>query len=155
MVRSTLSSDYLLGHCGAKEFFIGSSSRPANKLAHPESRESACGWTPQDLITLRCEVVHMRIMLIPGFTAQESLRLSSGRYFAHGTRNSLEFGFVEAQTVPVMRKGNCWCDEPDTRTVCIGPVCHEVGVCLQWSCPGGGLDDVPGGSTVNYPTGHH
>lgn len=95
----------------------------------------------------------MKIINMPGFTAEGSLRTSTRQYRTQTSGGSGGFGFVQPQSVQVLRKGKCWCDEPDTRTVCNGGNCREVPVCLQWSCPGSGIDDIPGSTTVYSPAG--
>jgi len=90
----------------------------------------------------------MNNISLPGFTAEVSLNASLGRYRAQLAPDSGNTGSVKPQAVQIMRKGNCWCDEPDTRFVCQGGNCHTIPVCLQWSCPSAGLDDFPGGTTV-------
>jgi hypothetical protein len=92
----------------------------------------------------------MKISTLPGFTAEGSLRASLGRYRTQMTGGSSDFS-VQPQAVQVMRKGKCWCDEPDTRFVCQGGNCREIPVCLQWSCPAAGIDDIPGSTTVYTP----
>jgi hypothetical protein len=79
-------------------------------------------------------------MGLPEFTAEVSLGRSRGKYYtpmlgASGNRAAIQ---PQAQ---------CWCSEPDTRTVCTGSGasrhCHEKPVCLQWFCPGRGTDVDP------------
>lgn len=67
-------------------------------------------------------------MTLPGFTAERSLRTSSGRYRVQATGYAHNPGAVQPQAV--LRKGKCWCDEPDTRLVCQGGKCRTLVVCL-------------------------
>lgn len=95
----------------------------------------------------------MKIPNMPGFTAQATLQTPLTRYCTSVFGGSDEFRFVQPQAVQVLKKGKCWCDEPDTNLVCDGGSCKEVPVCLQWSCPSAGIDDFPGSTTVYSPAG--
>ena len=86
----------------------------------------------------------MQIARYPGFTAASSLARSRGSYRSQVNGGPNSISLVQPQAFQIMRKGKCWCDEPDTRLVCQGGTCHEVPVCLQWSCPGQGIDDIDG-----------
>ena len=90
----------------------------------------------------------MNNISLPGYTAEASLNASPERYRVQVLGASGNTLTVQPQTVQIMRKGNCWCDEPDTRVMCQGGTCRTLPVCLQWSCPSSGLDDFPGGTTV-------
>ena len=75
-------------------------------------------------------------MRIPEFTAS----LSLGRPRGHYTQ-----GFqVLSSGSSIQAQAQCFCSEPDFRTVCTSPGhCHQEEVCLQWFCPGRGseIDD--------------
>ncbi len=135
--NKTVKRSYLLGHCRAATFCL--------YFSVPD-------WLRRERVSLRNEE-KMKNVSLPGFTAEGSLRASRGRYRAQMAGGSGEFDSVQPQTLQVMRKGQCWCDEPDTRIVCQGGNCHEIPVCLQWSCPGAGIDDIPGSTTVYTPAG--
>jgi len=76
-------------------------------------------------------------MYLPQFTAEMSLGKSQGNYYGPGLQRATSGGAIQAQA-------QCFCSEPDTRTVCTGSGasrhCSEKPVCLQWFCPGRGSD---------------
>lgn len=81
-------------------------------------------------------------MRIPGFTAQQALDRSETQYRrtsfeSDGTssvRTLSPQAFGQAYGIP--NKKDCWCSEPDMRTVCDhSGNCFEKLVCLQWFCP--------------------
>ena len=89
-------------------------------------------------------------MRIPEFTAALSLGRSRGHYRSQGFKvpsgsSSILSGATPEMVVPAIQpQPGCYCTEPDFRTVCTSPGhCHQVKVCLQWSCPGRGseIDD--------------
>ena len=84
----------------------------------------------------------------PRYTAEQSLVTLSGRYRVQTRRPLGVATAVQPQAFSTLRKGKCWCDDPDVSTVCQGGKCHTVPIGLEWSCPGAGLDDFPGGITV-------
>ena len=79
-------------------------------------------------------------MRLPEFTAEVSLGRSGRNYHAPIFGGSTNRGAIQPQA-------QCFCSEPDTRTVCTGSGssrhCSEKKVCLQWFCPGRGTDVDP------------
>ena len=76
-------------------------------------------------------------MRLPEFTAEVSLGRSGGKYYTPMLGASGNPAAIQPQA-------QCFCSEPDTRTVCTGSGasrhCHEKPVCLQWFCPGRGQE---------------
>ncbi len=82
---------------------------------------------------------------MPGFLAEESLRPSQTHFRTKTIFGFSQTGLLTPQRFTLPNKGKCWCSEPDLKTVCTSAgVCHEVPVCLQYSCPGSNEYDDPG-----------
>jgi hypothetical protein len=79
---------------------------------------------------------------IPGFSAEAAVDSPRGHYARRAYTASAKLSSVQ----PQLQNGQCYCTEPDTRTVCTTSGCYEKKVCLQWFCPhqGGEWDPESG-----------